>query len=61
MKERKIMPNKALEDKRKYVIACYVGQSTGMLHQLLLKYWTAKVNQMSEGELMEVYYSFIGD
>ena len=55
------MPNKALEDKRKYVIACYVGQSTGMLHKLLLKYWTAKVNQMSEGELMEVYYSFIGD
>lgn len=55
------MPNQALEDKRKYVIACLVGKSTGMLHQLLLRYWTAKVNQMSEGELMDTYYSLIGD
>ena len=55
------MPNKALEDKRKYVIACYVGQSTGMLRSLLLWYWTKTVNCMSEGELMEAYYSFIGD
>ena len=44
------MPNKALRDKSKYVIACYVGRSTGLLRNMLLWYWTKAVGNMSEGE-----------
>ena len=54
------MPNKALEAKRKYIVACEVGSSTGLLRELLLKYWTAKTKYMSEGEILERYYALIG-
>lgn len=50
------MPNKALSDKSKYVIACYVGRSTGLLRKLLFKYWTRAVGNMSEGEILDRYY-----
>lgn len=55
------MPNKALEDKSKYIIACYVGRSTGMLHNLLVRYWTKAVGSMSEGEILDRYYELTGE
>ena len=61
MKERKTMPNKALEDKTKYVIASYVGRSTGLLRDLLFWYWTKAVGNMSEGEILDRYYELTGE
>ena len=55
------MPNKALNDKSKYVIACYVGRSTGLLRNMLLWYWTKAVGKMSEGEILDRYYELTGE
>jgi len=55
------MPNKALRDKSKYVIACYVGRSTGLLRNMLLWYWTKAVSNMSEGEILDRYYELTGE
>lgn len=52
---------KNLKAERKYVLACLIGKSTGIFHWIRFKYWTWRVNQMSEGELMDTYYSLIGD
>lgn len=55
------MPNKALRDKSKYVIACYVGRSTGLLRNMLFWYWTKAVSNMSEGEILDRYYELTGE
>jgi len=55
------MPNKALEDKSKYIIASEVGRSTGILRNLLIWYWTKAVSKMSEGEILDRYYELTGE
>ena len=55
------MPNKALNDKTKYVIASYVGKSTGILRNMLVWYWTRAVAEMSEGEILDRYYELTGE
>ena len=55
------MPNKALNDKSKFIIASEVGRSTGMLRNLLLWYWAKTVSRMSEGEILSKYYELTGE
>ena len=56
-----VMPNKALNDKSKYIIACEVGRSTGMLRNMLFWYWAKTVSRMSEGEILRRYYELTGE
>jgi len=60
--------NKAIKEKAKYVVRAEAGtdKSEGhsflirwilkAIHRLKTEYWLAKVNRMSEGQVMDMYY-----
>lgn len=54
------MPSRLVESKRRYLITAYVGSDSGFIGQLRSRYWTWRINRMSEGEILERYYNLVG-
>lgn len=50
------MPSKLIDSKKKYLLLSYIGDPNGIVGQLKAKYWTWKVEKMSEGEILKRYY-----
>ena len=60
--------NKAVIDKAKYVVLTKAGTDNSeghmpivawilrTIHKIRTKYWLAKVNRMTEGQIMDMYY-----
>lgn len=61
-----MMMNKAILDKAKYVVLAKAGTSRNdgtiigwfltLIHELKARYWLWRVNRMSEGQILKIYY-----
>ena len=51
------MPSKLVENKKNYILCSYIGNKSGIIGAIKSRYWTWRVNSMSEGEIIKRYYS----
>ena len=53
------MPSKLVESKKKFLLLSYIGNDNGIVGELKSKFWTWKVDRMSEGEILKRYYDLV--
>jgi len=54
------MPSRLILDKRRYVFTVCVGKSKGFLRRIKVWYWNWRLDRMSEGEILKMFYEMTG-
>lgn len=49
-----------LRHERQYLIRRHVGHAKGIFKDAAEKYWTWRIENMSEGEILRLYYQLTG-
>lgn len=50
------MPNKFVDYKREYLRNYYTANPRGIIGKIYAKFWTRKIDRMSEGDVLDLYY-----
>lgn len=48
--------SKMIEQYKEYLYRCYVPDTDGLIGEILDKFWTWKLDRMTEGEILDRYY-----